>query len=117
MLTLAALNWLYHGGKDRLLVGRLSPAIASLLNARTLLVHINAATLRHIIDEKPRQIAVSDVLLLTKMISDGLIVREAARQNSFVIFYHSPERQLKAAFKIAAGGEEIRAARAKPGHC
>jgi hypothetical protein len=107
MLTLSALNWLYHGGTGKLLVGRLTPAIASLLDARTLLVHINAATLRHIIDEKPRQIAISDVLLLTRMISDGWLVRESARRKSFVISYQSPKRQLKAAFKIAAGGEEI----------
>src|SRR5262245_25601767 len=107
MLTLAALNLLYHGGTGRQLVGKLSPAMASLLNVRTLLIYINAATLRHIIDEKPRQIEISDVLLLTRMISDGWLVRETSRRNSFVISYQSPKRQLKAAFKIAAGGEEI----------
>src|SRR5262245_13403507 len=106
MFNYAALHWLYIGETDKLLVGRLSPGIVALLGVRNASVHMNSRALRHIIDDKNRKVSISDVLLLPTMISDGLLIRETARHDSFVISYQSARCRLKAAFIIAAGGHE-----------
>jgi len=103
----AALHWLYIGETDKVLVAELSSTTISLLNVRTAEVHMNAKALKHIIDENRREITIADVLLLPKMISDGLLIRETARNDSFVISYQAAKYRLKAAFVIAAGGHEI----------
>ncbi len=59
---------------------------------------MNTRALKHIIDSSRREITIADVLLLPWMISDGLLIRETARNDSFVISYQAAKYRLKAAF-------------------
>lgn len=108
-MTLEDLLRLAAGIIDSIPVCRLPPDVCKAIGAKTSIVRLSTASLKHILKDH-KDTEVSQILMLPKAIQWGLLVRDGERPSHIVACYqdpHSEKRRFIAVLKVTAKGDEI----------
>ena len=94
---------LKDGRISELLICSVSSTTASMLGLKTPHIYLKTAELNHIL----RHVDIFQLRHLPDMISNGLLVKETLRPDSFLAIYQHEPHRYKIAMKIASNGREV----------